>query len=156
MKTFISLILSLIMTVSGLFGNLFTGTKKPDFCSKEEFDIYTAVNEVRKDSSVQTLELDEELCRLARIRANEQLELKGHYRPDHSRFLTIFTEYDYKCNRAGENIYITSSFDVERGVQGWYNSVSHRENMLDNRWVKTGVGIYFADGRTFCVQIFVC
>ena len=155
MKTFISLILSLIMTASGLFGNLIAGTKKPDFCSKEEFDIYTAVNEVRKDEGVQTLELDEELSRLARIRAKEQPELKGHTRPDHSRFLTIFTEYDYKCNRAGENIYITSSFDVERGVRGWYNSVSHRENMLA-RWVKTGVGIYSADGRTYCVQLFAC
>ena len=35
MKTFISLILSLIMTVSGLFGNLFTGTKKRIFAVKK-------------------------------------------------------------------------------------------------------------------------
>lgn len=156
MKTFISLILSLIMTVSGLFGNLFTGTKKPDFCSKEEFDIYTAVNEVRKDSGVQTLELDEELCQIARIRAKEQTELKGHTRPDGSRFYTVFKENGYEFKSCGENIFITSSFDVERGVQGWYNSVSHRENMLDSRWIKTGVGIYSADGRTYCVQLFAC
>ena len=90
------------MTVSGLFGNLFTGTKKPDFCSKEEFDIYTAVNEVRKDSGVQTLELDEELCQIARIRAKEQTELKGHTRPDGSRFYTVFKENGYETHVAAK------------------------------------------------------
>lgn len=153
------------MAITGLFSSMFTKseepvsstTQAPAFCSKEEFDIFTAVNEVRKDAGVQTLELDEELCQIARrIRAKEQTKLKGHTRPDGSRFYTVFKENGYEFKSCGENIFITSSFDVERGVQGWYNSVSHRENMLDSRWIKTGVGIYSADGRTYCIQLFAC
>lgn len=156
MKTFISLILSLIMTVSGLFGNLFTGTKKPDFCSKEEFDIYTAVNEVRKDTCVQTLELDEDLCRFSRIRAQEQIEKKGHLRPDSSRFYTVFKENGYEFKSCGENIIIASSFDVERIIDSWYQSESHRKNMCDNRWIKSGIGIYETEEKIYIVQLFAC
>lgn len=157
MKTFISLILSLIMTVSGLFGNLFTGTKKPDFCSKEEFEIYNAVNEVRKDAGVQTLELDGELCRLARIRAEEQTELKGHTRPDGTRFYTVFSEQGIHHYRiVGENICITSQCEVDRVINGWYESQSHRENMLNTKWTATGVGIYETVERTYIVQLFAC
>ena len=124
--------------------------------TKDEIDIYNAVNEVRKDMGVQTLELDEELCRFARIRAQEQTKRKGHTRPDESRFHTVFKENGCKTNCCGEDVLISSSFDVERGVRQWCNSVSHRENMIDSRWCKTGVGIYSADGITYCVQLFAC
>lgn len=154
MKTFISLILSLSMALSGFFGSFFANPV--ELVTKNEFEIFAAVNEARKDAGVQTLKLDEDLGRLARIRAYEQSEIKGHSRPDGSRFYTVFKENGYEFKSCGENIFITSSFNVERGVQGWYNSVSHRKNMLDSRWIKTGVGIYSADGRTYCVQLFAC
>ncbi len=157
MKTFISLILSLIMAVSGLFGNLIAKPEKPDFCSKEEFEIYNAVNEVRKDAGVQTLELDEDLHKLAKIRAEEQTIKKGHIRPNGTRFYTVFSEQGIHHYRTvGENICITSQCEVDRVINGWYDSMSHCDNMLDSRWVKTGVAIYSEDGRTFCVQLFAC
>ncbi len=74
MKTLISLILSLSMALSGFFGSLFANPVT--FATKDEFEIFTAVNEVRKDAGVQTLEFDEDLCRFARIRAQEQAEKK--------------------------------------------------------------------------------
>ena len=74
MKTLISLILSLSMALSGFFGSFFANPV--EFVTKDEFEIFAAVNEVRKEAGVQTLELDKEICRLARIRAQEQAEKK--------------------------------------------------------------------------------
>ena len=154
MKTFISLILSLSMALSGFFGSLFANPV--EFVTKDEFKIFTAVNEVRKDAGVQTLELDEEICRFARIRAQEQIEKKGHLRPDSSRFYTVFKENGYEFKSCGENIIIASSFDVERIIDSWYQSESHRKNMCDNRWIKSGIGIYETEEKIYIVQLFAC
>lgn len=154
MKTFISLILSLSMALSGFFGSLFANPV--EFVTKDEFKIFTAVNEVRKDAGVQTLELDEEICRFARIRANEQSEIKGHLRPNSSRFYTVFKENGYEFKSCGENIIIASSFDVEQIIDSWYQSESHRKNMCDNRWIKSGIGIYETEEKIYIVQLFAC
>ena len=153
MKTFISLILSLSMALSGFFGSLFANPVT--FATKDEFEIFTAVNEVRKEAGVQTLELDKEICRLAGIRAKEQTD-KGHTRPDGSRFYTVFKENGYEFKSCGENIIIASSFDVERIIDSWYQSESHRKNMCDNRWIKSGIGIYETEEKIYIVQLFAC
>lgn len=154
MKTLISLILSLSMALSGFFGSFFANPV--EFVTKDEFEIFAAVNEVRKEAGVQTLELDKEICRLAGIRANEQSELKGHSRPDGSRFYTVFKENGYEFKSCGENIIIASSFDVERIIDSWYQSESHRKNMCDNRWIKSGIGIYETEEKIYIVQLFAC
>ena len=154
MKTFISLILSLSMALSGFFGSFFANPV--ELVTKNEFEIFAAVNEVRKDAGVQTLEPDKELCRLSRIRAQEQAEKKGHLRPDSSRFYTVFKENGYEFKSCGENIIIASSFDVERIIDSWYQSESHRMNMCNNRWIKSGIGIYETEEKIYIVQLFAC
>ncbi len=142
------------MAVSGFFGNIFA--KRAEFATKDELEIYNAVNEVRIDADAPTLVFDEELCKLARIRAEEQTELKGHTRPDGTRFYTVFLEHDVHYQTVGENIYITSQYDVDRIITGWYGSESHRKNMINAKWTTTGVGIYETNERTYIVQLFAC
>lgn len=172
MKTIISVFLLLAMAISGFFGNIFAKPEEPAISTaqpsvtdlvyvpdKEDIELFNIVNEERRKNGVEPLTLDPELCRLAYIRAQEQLLEKGHTRPNGTRFITVFNEYNYKCNRAGENICIigdSSTYSSEKVTRLWIESESHKNNMLDSRWVKTGVAIYSADGRTFCVQLFVC
>lgn len=172
MKTFISVLLSLAMAISGFFGNIFAKSEEPVSSTaqasvmdlyyvpdEEDIKLFNTVNEARRKNGVEPLQLDPKLCRLSYIRAQEQLLEKGHTRPDGTRFITVFNEYNYKCNRAGENICIigdSSTYSSEKVTHLWIESESHKNNMLDSRWVKSGVAKYSADGRTFCVQLFAC
>ena len=121
MKTFISVLLSLAMAISGFFGNVFAKPEEPVSSTaqssvtdlvyvpnEEDIKLFNAVNEAREASGKmqEPLQLDLELCKLAYIRAQEQAVSKGHTRPNGTRFITVFTENNYKCNKAGENICI--------------------------------------------------
>ena len=112
MKTFISVLLSLAMAISGFFGNIFAKPEEPAISTaqpsvtdlvyisdKTDIELFNAVNEAREAFGKEPLRLDSELCRLAYIRAQEQLLEKGHTRPNGTRFITVFNEYGYKCKR---------------------------------------------------------
>ena len=171
MKTFISVLLSLAMAISGFFGNIFTKSEEPVSSTEqasvteyyvpneEDIKLFNAVNEARRKNGVKPLQLDPELSRLAHIRAYEQLLKKGHARPNGTRFITIFNEYSYKCNRAGENICIigdSSTYSPPKVTELWLNSQSHKDIMIREYWQKTGIAVFFNDGKVYCVQLFVC
>lgn len=172
MKTFISLLLSLAITISGFFGNLFAKPEEPAISTaqpsvtdlvyipdKTDIELFNAVNEERRKNGVETLQLNPELCRLSYIRAQEQLLEKGHTRPDGTRFITVFNEYNYKCNKAGENICIiadSSTYSPQKVTELWLNSQSHKDVLLREYWQKTGISVFFNNGNVYCVQIFVC
>lgn len=164
MKTFISVLLSLAMAISGFFGNIFakpeesvSSTTQPSVMyvpNEEDVKLFNAVNEAREP-----LQLDPELCKLAYIRAQEQAVSKGHTRPDGTRFITVFTENNYKCNKAGENICIiadSSTYSPQKVTELWLNSQSHKDVLLREYWQKTGISVFFNNGKVYCVQLFVC
>ncbi len=171
MKTFISVLLSLAMAISGFFGNIFAKSEEPVFSTaqasvtdlyvpdEEDIKLFNAVNEARRKNGVEPLQLDPELCRLSYIRAQEQLLEKGHTRPDGTRFITVFNEYNYKCNRAGENICIigdSSTYSTQKATKLWLNSQSHKDVMLREHWQKTGVCSIEKDSKVYCVVLFAC
>lgn len=51
------------------------------------------------------------------------------------------------------NVYDESELAVY-AVQGWMNSPGHRENMLDNRWTRTGVGVYVSEETVYITIVF--
>lgn len=172
MKTFISVLLSLTMAISGFFGNIFAKPEEPVSSTaqssvtdlvyvpnEEDIKLFNAVNEARKVSGKEPLQLDPELCKLAYIRAQEQAVSKGHTRPDGTRFITVFTENNYKCNKAGENICIiadSSTYSPQKVTELWLNSQSHKDIMIREYWQKTGIAVFFNDGKVYCVQLFAC
>ena len=172
MKTFISVLLSLAMAISGFFGNIFAKPKEPYISTtqpsvtdlvyipdKTDIELFNAVNEAREASGKEPLQLDTELCKLAYIRAQEQAVLKGHSRPDGTRFITVFTKNNYKCNKAGENICIigdSSTYSPQKVTELWLNSQSHKDIMIREYWQKTGIAVFFNDGKVYCVQLFAC
>ncbi len=118
-------------------------------------ELYNMVNMYRKNNGLEELTLDPELCQLAYIRAQEQAVSKGHTRPDGTRFITVFTEYGYKCKTGGENIVISSYRDIDRMFNNWKNSETHNENMLKSKWAKTGIALYRTEEGRYCfVQLF--
>lgn len=136
-------------------------TKKPHktapvyYPDRDTMELFDLVNQYRKDNGIEPLSFDAELSKLAYVRATEQLKAKGHTRPDETRFNTIYDEYGYEYNGAGENIAIGTEATPERMMNGWINSKTHNENMLKTKWTRAGIGLYTdSSGRDYFVLLF--
>lgn len=58
----------------------------------------------------------------------------------------------------GENIAFNRGYKdpVEKAVEGWLNSPTHRRNMLDTNWKESAVGVALApDGSYYFTQVFL-
>lgn len=117
--------------------------KEPSHNEKELFD---AINREREKAGLQKLALDKKISYLAETRAYEQQyneNFHGHIRPSGNRFSTIFLEYGYTdCSHVGEVIaIIKTGYSVEKTVELFLNSPSHKEIILKSDWEKSGLAI---------------
>ena len=102
---------------------------------------------------------NEELSISATIRAMEMAYSGGiydisHTRPSGKAWYTAITDLNYNYGPyLAENIAAGYS-SAETVTNGWYKSEGHRNNMLNNKYKKIGVGYYELDGDKFWVQLF--
>ena len=95
----------------------------------------------------------------AQKKANDMMALGyfSHFGPDGQSPWHWFTSVGYLYTRAGENL--AMDFDTAQSVEyAWMSSPSHRDNILNSSYTKTGVGIahgiYQGVATTFVVQFF--
>ncbi|MCM1578986.1 MAG: CAP domain-containing protein [Ruminococcus sp.] len=110
------------------------------------------VNELRAKNGTSALELDDELCKAAQVRAKELGENFSHTRPDGSECFSILKSYNISSTYAGENIAAGTSTS-EGAMDMWMDSPGHRSNILRTGWKKLGVG--YDESTNSWVQIFV-
>ena len=69
-------------------------------------------------------------------------------------FTAIKSAYSYA--QAGENIAQNTSAlpNVEQVVSMWMNSSGHRQNILTSSYKDTGIGLAYANGTWYWVQMF--
>ena len=111
------------------------------------------VNVERKKAGVGALEYDMGLSNIAARRAKELSGLFSYMRPDGRTTVDYLTE-DKGARYAGENI---ARGQTQAGLvmQDWMNSKSHRNNILNKRYTKIGVGYYRdEEGKNFWCQLF--
>lgn len=116
-------------------------------------EIYKITNSYRNETDVPTYELDPTLCMLASIRAQEIKENKkfSHNRPNNlGYFSTLFNEYGLSKGNVGENIAWGYNTAIEV-CEGWKNSQSHYENILNPAYTKVGFGIAVQEDGTYVV-----
>ena len=75
-----------------------------DFLTQQVTEVVRLVNIEREKEGLVPLEIDETLCSLSMIRAEETLTEFAHNRPDGSSWFTILNEYNVNYSTAGENI----------------------------------------------------
>ncbi len=114
------------------------------------------VNVERADEGLSPLVLDSKLSEAARVRAEEQIELFGHTRPDGQSCFTVFKEYGINYSTAGENAAAGYS-TPEDVVKAWMSSDGHRANILKPCFEKLGVGFVYSDDSygAYWVQLFI-
>lgn len=138
-------------------GNVSSGefsSKEPDedesgqqagaFLEDDALEVVRLTNEERANHGVETLEIDEVLMALAKIRAEEVSTKYSHERPDGSHVVQM---------GYGENVGAKGS--AEKQVTSWMGSDGHRTNILREVYTRIGVGCYQTEGgKYYWVQIF--
>ncbi len=130
----------------------------PNYSPESEIvDLSNIINTYRERNGLNKLTLDPALCKMAYIRAREQTVLKGHTRPDNSKYFSILDEYNYEYNGCGENIAFVWDLSADDIFNKWKGSSAHNGNMIESRWTKTGIALYKnTDGSYTIVHLFAC
>lgn len=128
-----------------------TGSMSAD--EKETFDL---VNQQRINNGLQALKVDEEVQRVARIKAQDMVDNNyfSHNSPTYGSPFDMLNSFKISYRSACENIAGNSSNSA--AVTAWMNSSGHRANILNGSFNYTGVGVVKSSkyGKIY-VQVFV-
>ena len=104
--------------------------------------VYLAINQARIEHHEKALSPDACLVREANRRAKEIASKFAH------------TGKTY-CNRSvsGENL-AKGYKSMESVKRAWMRSETHKDNLLDRDYKRTGIGIYEEGGVTYVTQLF--
>lgn len=119
-----------------------------------EEQVLAAVNKEREAAGLPALEADEELNKIAAMRAKEIAEKFSHTRPNGTKWVTAYKEAGYIYAAAAENIAYNFSDSASEVVEQWMNSSGHKANILSADMTKLGIGVYKSGRRYYWVQNF--
>lgn len=103
-------------------------------------EVIRIVNEERAKQGLQPLKKNNDLCKMAGIRATETTSLFSHTRPNGESCFTILKEYNISYMTVGENI-ATGQQTPAEVMNAWMNSQGHRENIMNSSFGQIGVGV---------------
>ena len=117
-------------------------------------DIFTLVNEARKENGIPALTYNKEIQDAADLRAKEASESFSHTRPDGSSCHDVI-ELEYYAT--GENLLMADKeiATAENMMKTWMNSEGHRANILLKDFTEMAIGIYEKDNIVYATQIFL-
>lgn len=119
-----------------------------------EEQVAELVNKERTAKKLSALEEDDELNKIAAIRAKELAEKYSHTRPDGRDCFSAFEDASYSYMAAAENIAYNFDPGADGVMEQWMKSKGHKANILKKDITKIGVGCCEADGRYYWVQVF--
>lgn len=129
----------------------------PTAMEEEAFEL---INEQRRLKNLAPLVWDLEMLYVARLHSNNMAELNffSHAGKDGKTADDRADNAGIKDWRAiGENIAYSRGIKnrVPFAVQSWMNSPTHKDNLLDKRWKRSGIGVAVSsDGKFYITQVF--
>ena len=105
-------------------------------------EVLDSSNQARTRFSVEPLSANSLLMSAAQKKAEHMAKNQyfSHIAPDGTEPWDYFKEVGYSYELAGENLAITNE-SVDKVIDGWLNSTTHKENLLNPKYVHTGIGI---------------
>lgn len=125
---------------------------------RRAFDL---INEQRISNGEQPLVWDAELCRMARVHSDNMArqEFFDHTSPDGRSMQERARNSNIRgWSMLAENIAYNQGFEdpAAFAVERWMRSIKHRENILNDRFTRSAIGIARAeDGRVYLTQVFI-
>lgn len=130
-----------------------TQTSSMNTNEKEVFDL---INKQRTNNGLQALKVDEEVQRVARIKAQDMVDNNyfSHNSPTYGSPFEMLKSFKVSYQSAAENIAGNSS--NSGAVTSWMNSSGHKANILNGNYTYTGIGVVSSSkyGKVF-VQMFI-
>lgn len=107
----------------------------------EEKELLDLINEQRRAYGLKDLTFDSELQRVAKAKAQDLVANNyfSHNSPTYGSPFDMMKSFGITYKTAGENIAGNSS--LSGAVTAWMNSSGHRENILNNAYNYTGIGV---------------
>lgn len=124
--------------------------------SSDEQRTLDLINEYRVQNGLSELKPFSDLQRVAKIKAEDLVnnEYFAHNSPVLGTPFEMLKNNGVSYSIAGENL--AGFMTPEKAVEGWINSPTHRDNILEERFEYTGIYIIESDvyGKVF-VQLFI-
>lgn len=122
----------------------------------DEKEVFDLINKQRANNGLQALKVDNEVQRVARIKAQDMVDNNyfAHKSPIYGSPFNMLKSFKISYKTAGENIAGNSS--NSGAVTSWMNSSGHKANILNSNFNYTGVGVVSSSkyGKIF-VQMFI-
>ena len=109
--------------------------------NQDEQEVFDLINKQRTNNGLSTLKIDEEVQKVARIKAEDMVTNNyfSHQSPTYGSPFDMLKSFKISYKSAGENIAANSS--NTGAVNAWMNSSGHRANILSSNYNYTGIGI---------------
>lgn len=123
--------------------------------SAQEYSAWNLLNADREENGLAALPLDQELCRIARIKSCD-MKTNGyfaHESPTYGNMAAMLKRFGYSYQGVGENI--AHHATVNKAEAAFMSSTGHRTNILGSQWTKVGIGVCYDDqGYVYVTQVF--
>ena len=132
-----------------------TSTSSTDL-TQDELETFNLVNQQRTNNGLSALKIDNEVQRVARIKAQDLIDNNyfDHNSPTYGTPFQMLKSFGITYKSAGENIAGNSSNSA--AVTAWMNSSGHRANILNSSYNYTGLAVVSSPkyGKIY-VQMFI-
>jgi uncharacterized protein YkwD len=122
---------------------------------------FELLNQKREENRMRPLAWNDKIAAVARIHSQNMAQYKffGHRGMDDKRVGERADDMQLRGWRAiGENIAYNRGYKdpIEKAVDNWLNSQSHRQNLMSDEWMESAVGIAVGDdGSYYFTQVFL-
>ena len=124
--------------------------------NSDEIEVFNLINEQRAKEGLAALKMDNEVQRVARIKAQDMVNNNyfSHTSPTYGSPFDMLKSFGISYKSAGENIAGNST--NSGAVNAWMNSSGHRANILNSSYNYTGIGVVSSSkyGKLY-VQMFI-
>ena len=131
-------------------------TQKSSTMNSDEKEVFNLINQQRANNGLTALKVDEEVQRVARIKAEDMVSRNyfSHTSPTYGSPFDMLKSFKISYKTAGENIAGNSS--NSGAVNAWMNSSGHKANILNSSFNYTGIGVVSSSkyGKIY-VQMFI-
>ncbi len=131
-------------------------TTQNTIMNSDEKEVFNLINQQRTNQGLQAVKIDDELQRVARIKAEDMVANNyfSHTSPIYGSPFDMLRNFKISYQTAGENIAANSS--NSGAVKAWMNSSGHKANILNGNFNYTGIGVVSSSkyGKIF-VQMFI-
>lgn len=135
-------------------GNTSNNTVTSSSMNTDEKEVFNLINKQRANNGLAALKIDEEVQRVARIKAEDMVTNNyfSHQSPTYGSPFDMLRSFKISYRTAGENIAANSS--NSGAVNAWMNSSGHKANILNSSYNYTGIGVVSSPryGKIFVQQ----